>query len=72
MIFNNTEYLSDFVYGGVDGTITTFAIIASTIGADMSTKLILILCISSILADGFSMAISRYLSDKDLKDDIEI
>lgn len=56
------KYLSDFVYGGIDGTITTFAIVSGTAGANLSTNIIVILGLANVLADGFSMAVSRYLS----------
>ena len=58
------HYLSEFVYGGIDGIITTFAIIAGASGGDLSKNVIIILGISSVLADGFSMGVSRYLSAK--------
>lgn len=54
----------DFVYGAIDGTVTTFSIVAGVKGADLSTATILILGISNILADGFSMAASNYLGSK--------
>jgi len=58
------QYLSEIVYGGVDGLITTFAIIAGSSGANFNKKVILVLGISSILADGFSMGVSSYLAEK--------
>ena len=66
MSVNLKEMLSEFVYGGMDGVITTVAIIAGTMGADISTKYALILGLSNILADGFSMGISRYNSLVDI------
>lgn len=58
------NWLPDFVYGGIDGTVTTFAIVAGVVGARLSTTIILILGFANIFADGFSMAIGKYLSDK--------
>lgn len=58
------KYLSEFVYGATDGTITTFAIIAGAVGATLGANAILILGFANLLADGFSMAISNYLSTK--------
>lgn len=55
-------YLSDFVYGAVDGIITTFAVISGTAGAKLHYSVIIILGVSNVIADGFSMASSRYLS----------
>ena len=58
------KYYSEIIYGGVDGLITTFAIIAGSLGGNLSTSVILILGLASILADGFSMGISSYLAEK--------
>ncbi len=58
------NYLPEFVYGALDGTVTTFAIIAGVAGAGLSPAIVLILGISNVLADGFSMASSNYLSEK--------
>lgn len=62
------NYLKEFVYGALDGTVTTFAIIAGSAGANLNAKIVLILGISNILADGFSMASSNYLSEKSERD----
>lgn len=56
------KYLPELIYGGVDGTVTTFAIVAGTVGASLSPSIILILGFANVLADGFSMAASNYLS----------
>ncbi|HLC31313.1 MAG TPA: VIT1/CCC1 transporter family protein [Candidatus Nanoarchaeia archaeon] len=58
------RYLPEFVYGGIDGAITTFAVVAGSIGASLSAGIILILGFANLFADGFSMAISNYLSVK--------
>jgi vacuolar iron transporter family protein len=58
------EFLSEFIYGSIDGLVTTFSIVVSAIGAEFSNKVILILGVSNVLADGYSMGISRYLSSK--------
>ncbi len=58
------NFLPEFVYGAIDGTVTTFAIIAGVAGANLSPAIVLILGISNVLADGFSMASSNYLSEK--------
>lgn len=58
------NWLPDFVYGGIDGAITTFAVVAGVVGANLSTPIILIMGLANLLADGFSMATSKYLSDK--------
>ncbi len=61
------KYLSEFVYGATDGTITTFAIIAGSIGATLTPAIVVILGFSNVLADGFSMASSNYLASKSEK-----
>lgn len=58
------KYLPEFVYGAIDGTITTFAIVAGVMGASLSSAVVLILGFANLFADGFSMAISNYLSTK--------
>ncbi|MEX2017479.1 MAG: VIT1/CCC1 transporter family protein [Candidatus Pacearchaeota archaeon] len=58
------KYLPEFVYGGIDGSVTTFAVVAGVIGASLSSSIILILGFANLFADGFSMAISNYLSTK--------
>jgi VIT1/CCC1 family predicted Fe2+/Mn2+ transporter len=58
------RYIKDVVYGANDGLITTFAVIASVIGADLGTRVILIVGTASLLADGVSMAASDYLASQ--------
>lgn len=59
-----SQYIGDFVYGGLDGIITTFAVVSGVAGANLGTGVILILGIANLLADGFSMATGAYLSAK--------
>jgi VIT1/CCC1 family predicted Fe2+/Mn2+ transporter len=54
-------HLRDFVYGAVDGTITTFAVVSGVAGAKLSAGIIVVLGLANLLADGFSMAVSNYL-----------
>jgi vacuolar iron transporter family protein len=54
------SYLRDWVYGGIDGTVTTFAIMAGVVGASLSAGVVLILGVANLLADGFSMAAANY------------
>lgn len=58
------KYLPEFVYGGIDGSVTTLAVIAGAIGASLSSGIVIILGFANLFADGFSMAISNYLSVK--------
>ena len=59
-----SSYLPDFIYGGIDGSVTTFAIVAGVTGASLSPKIVLILGFANLFADGFSMAVGNYLSTK--------
>ena len=57
-------YLKDAVFGGIDGCVTTFAVVAGAMGADLSNNVIVILGFANLVADGFSMAVSNYLGTK--------
>jgi VIT1/CCC1 family predicted Fe2+/Mn2+ transporter len=63
------NYLRDFVYGGIDGAVTTFAVVAGTIGADLPPRIVLILGAANLVADGFSMASSNFLGTRAERDD---
>lgn len=63
-------HLRDMVYGGIDGAVTTFAIVAGVAGADLSTGVILALGMANVLADGFSMAAGNYSGTKAELDDV--
>jgi len=58
------SYLRDWVYGGIDGAVTTFAIVAGVAGASLSTNVVLILGFANLVADGFSMAAGNYSSSR--------
>jgi len=58
------SYLRDWVYGGIDGIVTTFAIVSGVVGARLAPHIILILGSASLLADGFAMAAGDYLATR--------
>jgi len=58
------SYLRDWVYGGIDGAVTTFAVVAGVVGAELSNRVVLILGAANLVADGFSMAASNYSGTK--------
>ncbi|MEX2670871.1 MAG: VIT1/CCC1 transporter family protein [Phycisphaeraceae bacterium] len=58
------RYLPDMVYGANDGIITTFAIVAGVVGANLPTAVVLILGLASLIADGVSMAASNFLAER--------
>lgn len=58
------EFVPEFVYGGIDGAVTTFAVVAASAGAELGAGVVLILGISNMLADGLSMSVGSFLSTK--------
>ncbi|WP_073097824.1 VIT1/CCC1 transporter family protein [Cyclobacterium lianum] len=62
------EYLREFVYGGIDGAVTTFAVVAGAVGAGLDPLIIIILGFANLFADGLSMSIGAYLSSKSEKE----
>ncbi len=58
------RYLGEIVYGGLDGIVTTFAIVSGVAGAALGSGIVLILGLANLLADGLSMAVGAYLSSK--------
>ncbi len=58
------SYLSDFVYGAIDGTVTTFAVVSSVAGAGLDYGIVVVLGLANLLGDGFSMAASNYLGTR--------
>ncbi len=68
---HNPTYLRDWVYGGIDGAVTTFAVVAGVIGANLNARIILILGLANLLADGLSMAAGNYSGTKTERDDYE-
>lgn len=56
------SYLPEFVYGSMDGLVTTFAIVTGSIGAALPAGVILIIGFANVIADAFSMGSSSYLA----------
>lgn len=63
-----SQYIGEIVYGGLDGIITTFAVVSGVAGAQLGANIVLILGVANLLADGFSMAVGAYLSAKSEKE----
>ncbi len=57
------KYLPSLVYGGSDGAVTTFAVMAGAVGAGLDTRVIIILGLANLFSDGFSMASADYLAE---------
>jgi len=64
MAKNREKFLWEFVYGWIDWTVTTFAVVAWATGWNLSIEVILILGFANLIADGVSMSIGNYLSTK--------
>jgi vacuolar iron transporter family protein len=64
-------YLGDAVLGGIDGCVTTFAVVAGAVGAGFSATVVVILGFANLIADGFSMAVSNYLNTKSQHEEVE-
>ena len=58
------DYIGEFVYGGIDGSVTTFAVVAGSAGAGLDSSVIIILGFANLIADGFAMSVGSYLSNK--------
>ena len=56
------KYIKNIVYGGLDGIITTFSIIAAAVGASLDMKIIITMGVANLIADGISMGLGDYLS----------
>jgi len=58
------NYLRDWIYGGIDGAVTTFAVVSGIAGAQLAPWIILVMGFANLFADGFSMAASNFLGTK--------
>ena len=57
-------FLKPVIFGGLDGILTSFAIVAGSAGGNLSPQVVLILGFSNILADALSMGVGEFLSSK--------
>jgi VIT1/CCC1 family predicted Fe2+/Mn2+ transporter len=58
------------VLGGIDGCVTTFAVVAGAVGGGFSGMVVIVLGFANLLADGFSMAVSNYLGTKSQREQV--
>lgn len=61
-------YIAEVIYGANDGIVTTFAVVAGVAGAALDPAIVLVLGVANLLADGFSMGMSNYLSQRSEQD----
>lgn len=69
--FFNKAYISEFVYGGIDGAITTFAVVAGAAGANAELYWVLIFGFANLIADGFSMSVGNFFAVSADRDNFE-
>jgi len=58
------EFVKSMVFGAMDGIITTFAVVAGVAGSNLTTGVVLILGFANLFADGISMGLGDFLSEK--------
>jgi len=65
------NYLRDWIYGGIDGSVTTFAVVSGVVGARLSTWVIVVMGCANLVGDGFSMAASNFLGTRAEHEDLK-
>ena len=58
------DFMKSIIFGGLDGIITLFAIVASISGSDLQAAVVLVLGFSKLVGDGISMGMGDFLSEK--------
>lgn len=58
------RYIKSMIYGGIDGVVTTFAVVAGVSGASFTNNVLLVLGLANLIADGFSMGFGDFISSK--------
>lgn len=58
--------LRDFIFGAIDGTVTTFAVVAGVSGAGLAAGIVIVLGLANLVGDGFSMGIGNFLGTRAL------
>ena len=55
------HHIGDLVFGANDGIVTTFAVVSGVTGAQLSVRVIIILGLANLVADGIAMGAGNYL-----------
>lgn len=63
-IRDKADYIRDVVLSANDGIVTTFAVVAGSLGASLSPSVVVILGLANLFADGLSMSTGSYLGVK--------
>jgi VIT1/CCC1 family predicted Fe2+/Mn2+ transporter len=66
-----TNYLRDWIYGAIDGAVTTFAVVAGVAGANLTATVVLIMGLANLIADGFAMGAGNYSGTKAESDEYQ-
>jgi len=56
--------IKGIVFGGLDGILTSFAVVAGAVGSHLGPEVILAMGVSNVLADAISMGAGEYLSSR--------
>ena len=59
---SKAKYIKNVIFGGIDGIITTFSIIAACFGSGLEIKYILAMGFANLVADAFSMGFGDFIS----------
>ena len=57
-----SQYTRQIIYGGLDGIITTFSIVAASVGANLDYKIVITMGFANLFADAISMGFGEYIS----------
>lgn len=69
-----TEFIKQIIYGGNDGIVTTFAVVAGFAGADVGGiaeiggMAVLLFGLANLFADGIAMGLGEFLSARSEQD----
>lgn len=63
-LHDKADYVRDIVLSANDGVVTTFAVVAGSLGASLSPTIVVILGLANLFADGISMSTGAYLGVK--------
>ena len=58
------EYIKSIMYGGLDGIISIFAVVAGAAGAGYGPNVVIVLGVSTLIADALSMGVGDAMSSK--------
>jgi VIT1/CCC1 family predicted Fe2+/Mn2+ transporter len=58
------DFIKSLVYGGLDGIVTTFSVVATVAGASLSNNIVVIMGFANLIGDGIAMGLGDYLSER--------